>query len=692
MASEGERQSVFRTTKVRTALKGDSSWINRRSAPQEEKEEKPWVSEPCPSISHFCSEPQAIFRIPDQRGFHKNRREETNFAITSNGSSPSSSFIPKKPSDSYKRIAPHSVRSVPEVAAPVEPTLSPEEQEKRTEAASKVLRTSASRQRSYVLSAAKKYETSDNAESPLSPTSRVSPSFLAKRVEINDDEENTPTVTQNDVAPRVPTPEATPTSPAVDTLMALSDTLISTDTPSTVETQKSSPPPTPSVPDSTEDVKPAPDEETETVSVPVVVSQVEVEPSPEPAQAPVPEQAPEPIPEPAPAQPPTPEPASEPAPAPPSSDSLDNDDLFALTESTETSVDPLPTSTDLLSNDLLTGPDSQSEQTPQTLDDLAFDVIPIDTSRTSLSTDLPSEEPSQAPTEQPADTQSATDQKTSSDDLINIQSETSLIDSFDPIPVETSPTKSSAELISLLQDSDTIKGTEDSSTEPLLPLSSGSREDSLSGNALDALADDVIPINTNTRSLSDAVSSDSKSEELLTTEEESPEQSVPSWSRWRTPVQTFEETETTEESAVEPESPPPASLDSSRALESARQELSPPDSPESKKNFVYVKEYVNSELAKHNSHNGGDDHMSSSTSNYSYSSPTSGTRGNMVNCTYCGQVVGSEGRITIEDLNIFCHPGCFKCGVCSRPMGDLLYSMFLHGGVVHCESCYSNVL
>lgn len=41
--SEGDKASVFRTTKVRTKLKGDGSWLQRRSETEEEEEEvKPW--------------------------------------------------------------------------------------------------------------------------------------------------------------------------------------------------------------------------------------------------------------------------------------------------------------------------------------------------------------------------------------------------------------------------------------------------------------------------------------------------------------------------------------------------------------------------------------------------------------------------------------------------------------------------
>ncbi|XP_018592978.2 zinc finger protein 185-like [Scleropages formosus] len=143
----------------------------------------------------------------------------------------------------------------------------------------------------------------------------------------------------------------------------------------------------------------------------------------------------------------------------------------------------------------------------------------------------------------------------------------------------------------------------------------------------------------------------------------------------------------------------PSTMDSppiSRTVETVSQEINSPDS-ESKKGFVFVKEYVNASAVS--LQNTGlpfneqlsSDYVYSTSSSYSYSSPSTYS-GNMSACTYCGKAVGSENKITIEHLNILCHPTCFKCGVCSKPMGDLLYSMFLHKGVVHCESCYSNAL
>lgn len=35
-------------------------------------------------------------------------------------------------------------------------------------------------------------------------------------------------------------------------------------------------------------------------------------------------------------------------------------------------------------------------------------------------------------------------------------------------------------------------------------------------------------------------------------------------------------------------------------------------------------------------------------------------RSEMTACTYCGEMVGSDAKITIEHLNISCHPSCFK--------------------------------
>ncbi|XP_042181967.1 zinc finger protein 185 isoform X4 [Oncorhynchus tshawytscha] len=226
---------------------------------------------------------------------------------------------------------------------------------------------------------------------------------------------------------------------------------------------------------------------------------------------------------------------------------------------------------------------------------------------------------------------------------------------------------------------------------------------SVNENVLEDLEDDFIPINTNTtrhtwkRSWDvNPITTTDKSEEeepeeqdpqvsLVTVQKQSSDSESP-WDRWSAP--------TVYKEKRDPEPSMDRSSSYSRTLDSsANQRPTSPDT-ESKKGFVYLKEYVNAtDLTKHNTRDNVPDYVTSSSTSHSYSSPSSYTRTTTTSaCTYCGEQVGNDAKITIEHLNISCHPACFKCGVCSKPMGDFLYNMFLHKGIVHCESCYSNVL
>ncbi|KAL2077468.1 hypothetical protein ACEWY4_026972 [Coilia grayii] len=61
---------------------------------------------------------------------------------------------------------------------------------------------------------------------------------------------------------------------------------------------------------------------------------------------------------------------------------------------------------------------------------------------------------------------------------------------------------------------------------------------------------------------------------------------------------------------------------------------------DSKRGFVFLKEYVDApELPKHDLKHD--------------------TNGRTV-CTDCGEPVRTEVKIIMEELNIFCHPSCFK--------------------------------
>ncbi|XP_030648292.1 zinc finger protein 185 [Chanos chanos] len=712
MSGDGDRQSVLRTTKVRTALKGDSSWIMRRKEQESQEEEKPWMAEvrasrannteTSPVSSPTTKQPQTTTQTDTERSktptsgymirgvFTKTDTKPVSSTSTNGYSGTTSSFV-KKPSDVYKKIAPHTVRPTTENTDNSEPQLSPEEQERRREAASSVLKRSAVRQRSYVLSAAKKFEAPEKEDSP--PPENVT-SFVAKRIVITDEETNNGPDAQETVSVPAPVthsptsqtrqeesmdgpvptvtdePKSTPQQSA-DAVAALSDSLISFDAePSSTDKAGAQ-----------TEVEPEEEQKEEPEGV-QTVSSAAVQSVPEPGNG------------------------------------LDNDDLFDLAQSTkEQNVDLSPTDTypDLLMRDPSLLP--QTEKTEGTLDILADDVIPIDTSATTLSTDdtyrydekKGEEEEEEEEEEQPNPLDSPTqpvnvttevvtiiedisEDKTDPEDMWGMHTiqtaitDTSSADPFDPISKETESTKSPVDLFD--------------------PLVNSSND--ISSDALISLADDVIPIDTDRKTLSSDRSwapSDSEAQDppsadqeqegeqqsytLVTFEKKSNENDSP-WDRWMSPTvyttddSPEDDTDTQTHTTITTISDTNDDLNSPMdgTLISTEQG---PKSPETKKGFVYLKEYVNvAEPSDRDS-----DYITSSIQsnlNSSYSSA------GMSECTYCGQLVGNDARITIEHLNISCHPECFKCGICSKPMGDLLYNMFLHGGTVHCESCYSNVL
>ncbi|XP_034037231.1 zinc finger protein 185 isoform X2 [Thalassophryne amazonica] len=181
--SDGGREAVFSTTKVKNKLKDDTSWMQRHSQSEDmSTEEKPWVAEVRASrlagteSSPATSSPPKPTPAPTKA--EDDKVPSSGFMISG-----SKQFI-KKPSENYKKLAPHTVRS----SDNLEDGLSSEEQEKRTEAASSVLKSSAGRQRSYVLSAAKMYESKE--QNPDTSVVNNTLSFVAKRVEVTDDEDD----------------------------------------------------------------------------------------------------------------------------------------------------------------------------------------------------------------------------------------------------------------------------------------------------------------------------------------------------------------------------------------------------------------------------------------------------------------------------------------------------------------------
>ncbi|XP_021483750.1 zinc finger protein 185 isoform X1 [Meriones unguiculatus] len=60
-------------------------------------------------------------------------------------------------------------------------------------------------------------------------------------------------------------------------------------------------------------------------------------------------------------------------------------------------------------------------------------------------------------------------------------------------------------------------------------------------------------------------------------------------------------------------------------------------------------------------------------------------------CTYCSREIQDCPKITLEHLGICCHEYCFKCGICNKPMGDLLDQIFIHRDTIHCGKCYEKL-
>ncbi|KAJ7310281.1 hypothetical protein JRQ81_007181 [Phrynocephalus forsythii] len=115
------------------------------------------------------------------------------------------------------------------------------------------------------------------------------------------------------------------------------------------------------------------------------------------------------------------------------------------------------------------------------------------------------------------------------------------------------------------------------------------------------------------------------------------------------------------------------------------------------KGLLFVKESVNStELSsspRYNSRSLVDlselEKISRSSASYLNSSPLKRTPEDL--CTYCGREIRNCAKITIDNLKICCHEYCFRCGICHKPMGDLLDKIFIHRDIVHCDKCYEKL-
>nr|XP_021148685.1 zinc finger protein 185 isoform X9 [Columba livia] len=122
-----------------------------------------------------------------------------------------------------------------------------------------------------------------------------------------------------------------------------------------------------------------------------------------------------------------------------------------------------------------------------------------------------------------------------------------------------------------------------------------------------------------------------------------------------------------------------------------------PDSSTAGKGVLFVKEYVNSsELSASPRYGSGSlvDFTDSERAPYSHHSYLSGAplqRSSEPVCSYCSREIRDCPKIIIEHLNICCHEYCFRCGICHKAMGDLLDKIFIHRDIVHCDKCYEKL-
>ncbi|XP_052597127.1 zinc finger protein 185 [Peromyscus californicus insignis] len=159
---------------------------------------------------------------------------------------------------------------------------------------------------------------------------------------------------------------------------------------------------------------------------------------------------------------------------------------------------------------------------------------------------------------------------------------------------------------------------------------------------------------------------------------------------------------------------PPRGCQGDRAV--ATQQLADPSTPEpqrspsrseqqtklgnstNNKGILFVKEYMNaSEVSSGkpvSSHYGSTSSIEDSL-NLEKKPPHEGTppseRPTEGVCTYCSHEIRDCPKITLEHLGICCHEYCFKCGICNKPMGDLLDQIFIHRDTIHCGKCYEKL-
>ncbi|XP_043315321.1 zinc finger protein 185 isoform X1 [Cervus canadensis] len=116
------------------------------------------------------------------------------------------------------------------------------------------------------------------------------------------------------------------------------------------------------------------------------------------------------------------------------------------------------------------------------------------------------------------------------------------------------------------------------------------------------------------------------------------------------------------------------------------------------KGILFVKEYVNAgevssrkPLSSFYGSTGSNEDSCNMEKKLSYDGTLYSERTSGGICTYCNREIRDCPKITLEHLGICCHDYCFKCGICSKPMGELLDQIFIHRDTIHCGKCYEKL-
>ncbi|XP_069723915.1 zinc finger protein 185 isoform X4 [Phaenicophaeus curvirostris] len=175
-STDEDRRRIIRQMKVRTTLKGDKSWIHHHNSDSEDEKKS------SPLSARASGGSPASTPIAPQNDRSPAAKPQTGYLIRGvfTRTIDKTSSVPDSSSHNEpQKRAPYNVKQKSVDVDEEDVPFTPDEHKKRTEAANSVLRRTASRERAYVLSAAKK--------SNGSPTQEFPPLF-AKRIEIEEEE------------------------------------------------------------------------------------------------------------------------------------------------------------------------------------------------------------------------------------------------------------------------------------------------------------------------------------------------------------------------------------------------------------------------------------------------------------------------------------------------------------------------